>query len=87
MSKNATRKPSLPAARQPRREVERYSESEREESEYESDGEEGDRSPLNAREEELDNEDEYEEDADEEAAEANYASEEDEVKIICTCPI
>nr|CAD1819443.1 unnamed protein product [Ananas comosus var. bracteatus] len=78
MSKNATRKPSLPAARQPRREVERYSESEREESEYESDGEEGDRSPLNAREEELDNEDEYEEDADEEAAEANYASEEDE---------
>lgn len=80
---NAQRKPSVSAARQSRRPLDEYSESEREESEYESDGAEVDRSPPHAR-DEPDHEDEYEEEADEEAADAISPSEgdEDEVRYI-----
>lgn len=75
--RNVQHKPSVSAARPLRRPLEEYSESDREESEYESDGEEVDRSPPHAREDEPDHEDEYEEDADE-AADAISPSEEDE---------
>ena len=84
--KSVPRKPSLPAARPARRQVQEYSESDREESEYESDGEDIERSPAHTREDEADDEDEYEEDeADEEAPGANSVSEEeDEVIYIPT---
>jgi RNA polymerase-associated protein LEO1 len=39
MSRNVPRKPAYPPARPPRRQADEYSESEREESEYETDGE------------------------------------------------
>ncbi|KAG1365520.1 protein LEO1 [Cocos nucifera] len=76
--KSVPRKPSMPAARPARRQVEEYSESDREESEYESDGEDIERSPAHTREDEPDHEDEYEDEADEEALGANSSSEEDE---------
>ncbi|XP_010922107.1 protein LEO1 homolog isoform X2 [Elaeis guineensis] len=77
--KNVPRKPSLPTARPARRQVEEYSESDKEESEYESDGEDIERSPAHTREDEADDEDEYEEDeADEEAPGANSVSEEED---------
>ncbi|KAG1338285.1 protein LEO1 [Cocos nucifera] len=77
--KNAPRKPAFATARPARRQVEGYSESDKEESEYESDGEDIERSPAHTREDEADHEDEYEEDeADEEALGANSVSEEDE---------
>ena len=80
--KSVPRKPSLPAARPARRQVQEYSESDREESEYESDGEDIERSPAHTREDEPDHEDEYEEDeADEEALGANSSSEEDEDEV------
>ncbi|KAG2639478.1 hypothetical protein PVAP13_2KG009900 [Panicum virgatum] len=67
MSRNVPRKPSYAPARPPRRQADEYSESEREESEYETDGEDIEHSPTRGREDELDEEDEYEEDAEEEA--------------------
>ncbi|KAG6538477.1 hypothetical protein ZIOFF_003600 [Zingiber officinale] len=73
-----TNKPSLSAARSSKRPLEEYSESEKEESEYESEGEEIERSPMGAREDEQENEDEYEEEVDEEAADAISPSEEEE---------
>lgn len=66
MSKGVPRKPSFPPSRPPRRQE--YSESEREESEYETEGEDIEHSPAGGREDELDEEDEYEEDVEEEAA-------------------
>ncbi|KAF8699012.1 hypothetical protein HU200_034845 [Digitaria exilis] len=65
MSRNVPRKPSYPPARPPRRQADEYSESEREESEYETDGEDIEHSPTRGREDELDEEDEYEEDVEE----------------------
>ncbi|RCV09142.1 hypothetical protein SETIT_2G002800v2 [Setaria italica] len=64
MNRNVPRNTSYPPARPPRRQVDEYSESEREESEYETDGEDIEHSPIRGREDELD-EDEYEEDAEE----------------------
>ncbi|CAN6196662.1 unnamed protein product [Urochloa humidicola] len=66
MSRNVPRKQSYPPARPPRRQADEYSESEREESEYETDGEDIEHSPTRGREDEVD-EDEYEEDVEEEA--------------------
>jgi RNA polymerase-associated protein LEO1 len=66
LSRGAPRKPSFPPSRPPRRQE--YSESEREESEYETEGEDIEHSPTAGREDELDEEDEYEEDVEEEAA-------------------
>ncbi|OWM90378.1 hypothetical protein CDL15_Pgr014680 [Punica granatum] len=77
------RKSSAPPAKSSRRPVE-FSESEREESEYESYGEEEERSPIRRRVEELeheyeeDEEEEAEEHDDEEEADGHVASEEDE---------
>jgi hypothetical protein len=65
MNRNAPRNASYPPARPPRRQVDEYSESEREESEYETDGEDIEHSPTRGREDELDEEDEYEEDVEE----------------------
>lgn len=76
-----TNKPSLSAARSSKRPLEEYSESEKEESEYESEGEEIERSPMGAREDEQENEDDYEEEVDEEAADAISPSEEEEVRL------
>ncbi|VAH30951.1 unnamed protein product [Triticum turgidum subsp. durum] len=59
MSRGVPRKPSFPPSRPARRQE--YSESEREESEYETEGEDIEHSPTGGR-EELDEEDEYEED-------------------------
>ncbi|EMS45929.1 hypothetical protein TRIUR3_31336 [Triticum urartu] len=59
MSRGVPRKPSFPPSRSARRQE--YSESEREESEYETEGEDIEHSPTGGR-EELDEEDEYEED-------------------------
>jgi len=67
MSRNVPRKPLYPPARPPRRQADEYSESEREESEYETDGEDIEHSPPRGREDELDEEEEYEEDVEEEA--------------------
>jgi len=67
MSRNVPRKPSYAPARPPRRQADEYSESEREQSEYETDGEDIEHSPTRGREDELDEEDEYEEDAEDEA--------------------
>jgi len=66
LSRGVPRKPSFPPSRPPRRQE--YSESEREESEYETEGEDIEHSPAGGREDELDEEDEYEEDVEEEAA-------------------
>jgi len=79
--KNVPRKTSLPA-RPSKRPVD--SESEREESEYETDGEDIERSPAHAGDDLPDHEDEYEdEEEDEEAAGANSMSEEEEeVKLL-----
>ncbi|CAN6180869.1 unnamed protein product [Urochloa humidicola] len=66
MSRNVPHKQSYPPARPPRRQADEYSESEREESEYETDGEDIEHSPTRGREDEVD-EDEYEEDVEEEA--------------------
>ncbi|KAM0911985.1 hypothetical protein ACQ4PT_013098 [Festuca glaucescens] len=66
LSRGAPRKPSFPPSRPPRRQE--YSESEREESEYETEGEDIEHSPTAGREDMLDEEDEYEEDVEEEAA-------------------
>ena len=57
MSRGVPRKPSVPPSRLARRQE--YSESEREESEYETEGEDIEHSPTGGR-EELDEEDEYE---------------------------
>ncbi|XP_062187088.1 protein LEO1 homolog [Phragmites australis] len=65
MSRSVPRKPSFPPARPPRRQADEYSESEREESEYETEGEDIEHSPTRGREDELDEEDEYEEDVEE----------------------
>ncbi|KAK3124181.1 hypothetical protein QOZ80_7BG0582990 [Eleusine coracana subsp. coracana] len=64
MSRSVPRKPSFPLARPPRRQVDEYSESEREESEYETEGEDIEHSPPRGRGDELD-EDDYEEDVEE----------------------
>ncbi|KAK3126122.1 hypothetical protein QOZ80_7AG0551910 [Eleusine coracana subsp. coracana] len=64
MSMSVPRKPSFPPARPPRRHVDEYSESEREESEYETEGEDIEHSPPRGRGDELD-EDDYEEDVEE----------------------
>ncbi|KAA8541022.1 hypothetical protein F0562_024840 [Nyssa sinensis] len=75
--KDIPRKSSLPAVKSSRRPVD-FSESEREESEYESDGEEEERTPPRRRAEEPEREDEEEEEEhDEEEAVANEASEEE----------
>ncbi|KAJ4961697.1 hypothetical protein NE237_021607 [Protea cynaroides] len=74
--KDIPRKPSFPSNRSSRRPVD-FSDSEREESEYESDGDEGERSPLRKREEEPEHEDEEEEEQDEEDTGANEESEEE----------
>ncbi|XP_059442458.1 protein LEO1 homolog [Corylus avellana] len=78
--KDIPRKSSLPTAKSSRRPVD-FSDSEREESEYETDGEEDERSPPRKRaaepEQEYDEEEEEEEDHEEEA-EVKEASEEDE---------
>ncbi|KQK21197.1 protein LEO1 homolog [Brachypodium distachyon] len=67
LSRGAPRRPSFPPSRAPRRQE--YSESEREEeSEYETEGEDIEHSPTGAREDELDEEDEYEEDLEVEEA-------------------
>ena len=78
MSRNVPRKPSYAPARPPRRQADEYSESEREESEYETDGEDIEHSPTRGREDELDEEDEYEEDAEE----APLSDEEMEVRYL-----
>ncbi|XAR65526.1 hypothetical protein NMG60_11009677 [Bertholletia excelsa] len=76
-SKDISRRTSFPPAKSSRRPVD-FSESEREESEYETEGEEDDRSPQRRRDEEPEQEDEYEEDDhDEEEAAANEESEEE----------
>ncbi|XP_077223112.1 protein LEO1 homolog [Tasmannia lanceolata] len=77
VSKAVPRKSFLPAIPSSRRPVEELSESEREESEYESDGNEGGQSPLRKRAEGP----EHEEDEDEQEMEevgGNEVSEEDE---------
>lgn len=77
VNKNIPRKTSLPAHRPSRRPVD--SESEREESEYETDGEDIERSPNHEGDDLPDHEDEYEDDEeDEDAAGANAMSEEEE---------
>jgi RNA polymerase-associated protein LEO1 len=69
MSRNVPHKPPYPPARPPRRQADEYSGSEREESEYETDGEDIEHSPPRGRrEDELDEEEEYEEDVEEEEA-------------------
>ncbi|ONM28042.1 Protein LEO1-like protein [Zea mays] len=69
MSRNVPHKPPYPPARPPRRQADEYSGSEREESEYETDGEDIEHSlPRGRREDELDEEEEYEEDVEEEEA-------------------
>ncbi|PKA64939.1 hypothetical protein AXF42_Ash011541 [Apostasia shenzhenica] len=73
--RGAPRKQSVPAERSSRRPVEEYSASEREESEYESEGEDIVTSPHAM---EPDNEDEYEEDAREDAAGTDSASDQEE---------
>ncbi|KAL4633510.1 hypothetical protein ACB092_04G127700 [Castanea dentata] len=78
--KDIPRKSSLPTAKSSRRPVD-FSDSEREESEYESDGEEDERSPPRKRDEEPVQEyeeEEEEEEHDEQEAEVNEASEEEE---------
>ncbi|XP_075661704.1 protein LEO1 homolog isoform X1 [Castanea sativa] len=78
--KDIPRKSSLPTAKSSRRPVD-FSDSEREESEYESDGEEDERSPPRKRAEEPVQEyeeEEEEEEHDEQEAEVNEASEEEE---------
>ncbi|KAI0501138.1 hypothetical protein KFK09_016081 [Dendrobium nobile] len=77
LQKSTPRKPAQPAARLSRRPVEDYSESEREESEYETDGEDIEASP-GVKDKERDYEDDYEEEADEEVAGIDSASEEEE---------
>lgn len=72
---------SLPAAKSSRRPVD-FSESEREESEYETDGEEDERSPPFKRVEEP--EQDYEEDEEEEP-DMNRASEDEEEAEVCQC--
>ncbi|GMY15531.1 protein LEO1 homolog isoform X1 [Fagus crenata] len=81
-SKDFPRKSSLPTAKSSRRPVD-FSDSEREESEYESDGEEDERSPPRKRAEEPvqeyeEEEEDEEEEHDEQEAEVNEASEEEE---------
>ncbi|MQL73331.1 hypothetical protein Taro_005672 [Colocasia esculenta] len=79
VGRDVSRRPSLPAARSSRQAVEEYSESDREESEYESDGDEGDRLPVHRGTAESDHEDEYEvEQEAEESGGANAPSEEAE---------
>ncbi|KAL5749044.1 hypothetical protein ACOSQ2_026341 [Xanthoceras sorbifolium] len=77
------RKSSLPAAKSSRRPVD-FSDSEREESEYETDGEEDERSPLRKRveepEAEYEEEEEEEEEHEEEEPDINRASEEEEAE-------
>ncbi|CAA6657395.1 unnamed protein product [Spirodela intermedia] len=78
VARDGSRKPPSAAVRSSRR-VAEYSESEREESEYESDGDEGERSPAYKRAEESDREEESDEEPEaEEAAGASAPSEEDE---------
>ncbi|XP_077211382.1 protein LEO1 homolog isoform X2 [Tasmannia lanceolata] len=82
VSKDVPRKSSLPAIHPTRRPVE-FADSEREESEYESDGNEAERSPLRKRAKEPEYEEDEEEDEQElEEAGGNEASEEyeDEVR-------
>ncbi|KAF5730195.1 hypothetical protein HS088_TW20G00567 [Tripterygium wilfordii] len=74
--KDISRKPSL-AAKSSHRPVD-FSDSEKEESEYESDGEEDERSPLHKRAEEPEQDYEEEEEQEEEEQELNGASEEEE---------
>jgi RNA polymerase-associated protein LEO1 len=65
MSRSVPRKPSFPPARLPaRRQADEYLGSEREESEYETEGEDIEHSPPRGRGDELDD-DEYEEDVEE----------------------
>lgn len=84
-----SRKSSLQPGKSSKRLVD-FSDSERGESEYESDGGEDDRSPPRKRmeEPEMDYEEEEEEDEEdnEEEAEANEASEEDEEEEAEVCP-
>ncbi|XP_059643295.1 protein LEO1 homolog isoform X2 [Cornus florida] len=75
--KDIPRKSSLPAVKSSRRPVE-FSESEREESEYETDGEEEELPPPRTRAEEpVDEDEEEEEEHDDEEIAANEASEEE----------
>jgi hypothetical protein len=87
--KDIPRKSSLPTAKSSRRPVD-FSDSEREESEYETDGEEDERSPPRKRaaepEQEYDEEEEEEEEEHEEEAEVKEASEEDEEEEAEVCP-
>ncbi|KAG0467021.1 hypothetical protein HPP92_018601 [Vanilla planifolia] len=76
LPRNTARKPSFLAVRSSKRAVEEYSESKREESEYESEGEDIETSP-HVRVKEPYNDDEYEEELDEAAAGNNSASSEE----------
>lgn len=72
--KDTPRKPLVKSSRPP---ID-FSDSEREESEYETEGEEDERAPQRRRIDELEEEDEYEEDDhDEEERAANEASDEE----------
>lgn len=73
VQKDTPRKPLVKSSRPP---ID-FSDSEREESEYETDGEEDDRVPQHRRVEDLEEEDEYEDDDHDEDAVANAASEEE----------
>ncbi|KAK9090847.1 hypothetical protein Sjap_024024 [Stephania japonica] len=73
VNKQIPRKSPLPAAKSSRHPVEEFSESEREESEYETDGDDGEMSPQKMADEPENVDDE----ADEEEAEANEVSEEE----------
>ena len=90
MHKEIPRKPPLSAGRPSRRQA--YSESEQEESEYETDGEDIEMSPLRKRDELPDDEDEYEEEEEEEEDKeaeedggANTASEVEEEVYLSIC--
>lgn len=85
--KDMPRKSSLPSAKSSRRPVD-FSDSEREESEYESDGEEDEISPPCKRVEEPlqeyeEEEDDEEEEEHEEEVEAKEATEEEEEAEVC----
>ncbi|KAK9114390.1 hypothetical protein Syun_021187 [Stephania yunnanensis] len=73
VNKQIPRKSPLPAAKSSRHPVEEFSESEREESEYETDGDEGEMSPQKM----ADEPEHVDDEADEEEAEANEVSEEE----------
>lgn len=79
---------TLPAAKSSRQPID-FSESEREESEYETDGEEDERSPLRKRvegpEQDYEEEEEEEEEEQEEEPDINRASDDEEEAVVCPC--